>query len=184
MKIISNSDAFSVHLWGVFAAHVLFTITAKNIFTVKLWLLSPQLLRLIWKRNHKKNPKPQTPIWWNSRVCFVILISLWCCFLKAYVHPPDKTWCNWNHALLSATEYWTPRAQEKCWVLKAQIREKTERVFYWLEKKIPNKLKMKFYIQSIPSHSKQMFVLGKILLPVHTWNTGALLYTKDWKIWL
>lgn len=46
------------------------------------------------------------------------------------------------------------------------------------------KLKMEFYIQSIPSYSKQIFIFGKILLPVHIWNTGAVLYTKDRKIWL
>lgn len=46
------------------------------------------------------------------------------------------------------------------------------------------KLKMKFYIQSFPSHSKQILILGKILLPVHILNTGAVIYTKDWKIWL
>lgn len=46
------------------------------------------------------------------------------------------------------------------------------------------KREIKSYIQSIPSHSKQIFVLGKILLPVHIWNTGAILYTEDWKIWL
>lgn len=43
------------------------------------------------------------------------------------------------------------------------------------------KLKMEFYIQSIPSYSKQIFIFGKILLPVHIWNTGAVLYTKDRK---
>lgn len=58
--------------------------------------------------------------------------------------------------------------------------ENSERVFYWLGKKI----KMKFYIQSIPSHRKQIFILGKILLPVLISNTGAVLYTRDWKIWL